>query len=264
MGAGYEKDSTSLSTDKAQVTQTTNDFSPKLSLSYEWTPNKNIYFTYASGYRQGGFNAFAPGNTSYLPETINSYELGFKGVVPEYHINYSLSSYTMKISNMQVQQYLGANTLAISNAGKAKSTGVEGTVDWWINDNWSLNSTIGVNKTIFMKFNDGRSDYKGKLTPFSPDLTYHVGIRYDSQNWFATASLDGMGRTYLEPANTHSRKAFTLLDLAYSYRINRNFTTTLYSNNVLNTEYDYKGFMNGQVNAYSPPRELGVQLTYLF
>ena len=54
------------------------DITGRASISWQPTPDNNIYFTYSRGFKSGGFNPGNEGNPTFNSETIDSYELGTK------------------------------------------------------------------------------------------------------------------------------------------------------------------------------------------
>src|SRR5690606_2850677 len=53
-------------------------FTPRASLRYELTPQSSIYVAYSEGFKSGMFNASNLDNTPVEPESIKSYEIGYK------------------------------------------------------------------------------------------------------------------------------------------------------------------------------------------
>lgn len=241
-------------------------FSPKASLQYQWMPEQNVYLSYAEGFRAGGFNPFSPtvNYPAYAPEKVRSYESGIKGLIKTLNLRYSVAAYYMQINDMQVQQFVGPGVTSITNAATAHSSGIEASLDYWLNSQWRFDASIGLNKTRFKHYRDGDNNYDGNKNPYAPDLTFHVGVRYDADSWYANASVDGVGSTYLDPGNQYRRGSYQLLNLSAGYPIDQHVTLSAYAQNITNEHYDAVGFMNGNVTVYSPPREWGVRVSYEF
>ena len=246
--------------------QKDNQFSPKASLQYQWTPEHNLYLTYSEGFRAGGYNLFSPtvNYPKFSPEKVRSYETGMKGLIKPLNLRYSLAAYYMQINDMQVQQILGPGVTSITNAATAHSSGIEATLDYWLNSEWSFDASLGLNKTRFKHYRDGSNNYDGNHNPYAPDVTWHLGVRYDAESWYANASLDGVGRTYLDPGNNYQRGGYQLLNMLVGYPVNPHLTLSVYGQNLTNEHYDAIGEMNGNVIVYSQPQEFGVRASYEF
>lgn len=250
----------------ANQSQKTNQFSPKVSLQYQWTPEHNLYLTYSEGFRAGGYNLFSPtvNYPEFSPEKVRSYETGVKGLIKPLNLRYSLAAYYMQINDMQVQQIVGPGVTTITNAATAHSSGIEGTLDYWLNSEWSFDASLGLNKTRFNHYRDGSNNYDGNHNPYAPDVTWHLGARYDADSWYTQASLDGVGKTYLDPGNRYHRGSYALLNAVVGYPVNQHLTLSVYGQNLTNEHYDAIGEMNGNVIIYSQPQEFGVRASYEF
>ena len=239
-------------------------FLPKLSLQYQYDPANQWYASASKGLRTGGFNVLSPAMNypSYGAEKVWSYETGLKGKLFDERLRYSLAAYYMTINDMQVMQMPTPGVVFISSAASATSKGVELDMDYLLGKNWQLIGGIAWNRTRFDQFTDGSANYAGNRNPFAPDLTGHIGLRYqDQQGWYVQASVRGSGMVYLDPANKYKRNGYAVLDLAAGYRQN-NWELALYINNATNRQYDAIGYMNGYVSVYSAPREVALRLTW--
>ncbi|MGP5018912.1 TonB-dependent receptor [Vreelandella alkaliphila] len=239
-------------------------FSPKLALQYQFNPQHQWYASASHGIRTGGFNALsaATNYAAFAPETNWSYETGFKGWSSDKRLRYSLAVYFMDIDDMQVMQMPVPGFMYITSAATARSKGVELDMDYLLGDGWQLKAGLAWNRTNFDHFQDGDSNYAGNRNPFAPDLTGHIGIRYDAlEGWYAQASVRGSSNVYLDAANQHWRNGYGLIDLVTGYQ-RGNWEISAYANNVADKTYDAVGYQNGFVTVYSPPREVGLRLAW--
>ena len=130
------------------------DFSPRLSLAYDLTDDSNVYFTYAQGFKGGGFDprgqtSAAPdldqdGTVSpaeqfefmqFDPEEVDSFEIGYKASQFGGDLNYSVAVFTSDYSDVQIPGSIGVDTDGdgindtftgvTTNAGAATISGVE-------------------------------------------------------------------------------------------------------------------------------------------
>lgn len=127
-------------------------FTPRVSLSFKPTPDHNIYASYSQGFKGGGFDprgvgANAPdlnGNgirgendevaafLSFRPESVDSYEVGYKGNLFDGGLTFAVAGFYADYSDVQIPGSVACIVSGIpsfcgvtSNAGKATFKGVE-------------------------------------------------------------------------------------------------------------------------------------------
>lgn len=239
-------------------------FTPKIALQYEWQPDAYVYASYAEGFRAGGFNAFssAANYPGYAPEKVKTYELGAKGWLVDKRLRYSAALYWMDVRDMQVQQIIQPGVVYITNAATAHSTGLELEADYLFADDWRVISSVGLNRTRFEQFSEGSNDYTGNHNPYAPDVTGHLGLRYDAPTgWYAQGAVSLVGKTYLDAANQYSRGGYGLIDLNAGYDFSH-YGISAYVKNAADKRYDAVGYLNGTTRVYSPGREVGLRVSY--
>lgn len=237
---------------------------PKAALQYEWQPDAYLYGSYSEGFRAGGFNAFssAANYPGFDPEKVKTYEVGAKGWMDDKRLRYSAALYWMDVRDMQVQQMIQPGVVYITNAASARSTGLDLEAEYLLADNWRLVSAVGLNRTRFQSFREGSNDYQGNRNPYAPDLTGHLSLRYDApQGWWAQGGVSAVGKTYLDSANQYSRGGYGLIDLNAGYDFSH-YGISAYVKNAADKRYDAVGYLNGTARVYSPPREIGLRVSY--
>ncbi|HLF31699.1 MAG TPA: TonB-dependent receptor [Xanthomonadales bacterium] len=131
-----------VSTDSGEVL-------PMVNLAYHWSDTLLSYFTYARGYKSGGFTQriFPPEPTlpSFEPEYVNSYELGSKYTGWDDRLRLSLAVFHMDYTDMQLlvadPSRLGP---FVSNAGDAEIKGVEMELEMIPAPGWHIAATLGL------------------------------------------------------------------------------------------------------------------------
>ncbi|MFS0828134.1 TonB-dependent receptor [Pseudomonas phoenicis] len=239
-------------------------FTPKVALQYALTDDAQAYLSYTQGMRAGGFNAFASsaGNPAYDPEKVDSYELGIKGLSADQRLRYSAALYRMQVRDMQVQQLIQQGLVYITNAASATSTGLDLDLEYLLGERWTLTAALGLNRTRFDRFSEGANDYRDNRNPFAPDVTGHLGLRYDADaGWYVQGAVSAVGKVYLDAANNYRRPGYGLVDVSGGYRFGQ-YTVSTYVDNLTNQRYDASGLLNGAVTVYSPPREVGVRVSF--
>jgi len=105
---------------------------PMGSITWALNDEINVYATYSSAKRPGGWNAdiVQTRNLKFEEESAENYEAGFKSELFDRRLRLNLSVYSMKVDDYQVTQ-LGREpgqptvTPQLTNAGKVSSEGVE-------------------------------------------------------------------------------------------------------------------------------------------
>ena len=264
-GARVERNQADF-TPAGRAKQSTSDtnISPKLALRYQFAPDTQAYFSMSQGMRAGGFNVFVPAANyaAYTPEKLRSVEVGVKGKLAGERLRYSAALYRMQMRDMQVQQMPVPGMVYITNAASGHSTGAEFELDWLLGQGWQLQSGLAFNHTRFNRFQDGANVYDGHRNPFAPDVSGHVSVRYDAPaGWHAQVQVYGTGKVYLDAANRYRRNGYGLVNVQMGRSFGP-FELSAYVRNAANKRYDAVGFQNGIVTVYSPPRELGLRLTW--
>lgn len=110
-------------------------FTPRISISYEPQQDLNLYASWGKGFKSGGFDmrgdaVFTPTTVNgYEPEKISTYELGMKGMFLDRTLFVNLagfySRYTDQQVTIQVPNIAGGIASFVDNAGKADIYGLE-------------------------------------------------------------------------------------------------------------------------------------------
>jgi iron complex outermembrane receptor protein len=124
----------------------------ELSANFATTDSSSLYGRISSGFRaqtiQGRDVAFLETPTVAVPETITSYEVGYKADLAgdRFRINAAVFHYT--IDDMQLSIIGGAtNTNQVINANEGVATGFEMDVDWLATDNLVFSLGFAYNDT---------------------------------------------------------------------------------------------------------------------
>ncbi len=102
---------------------------PRYNLTYKFSPDKMIYYTYSKGFRPGGVNR--NGNLPpYAADFLTNNELGWKTQWLGHHLRWNGAIFQEDWNNFQFS-FLGQNSLTIiNNGGSAKIKGVETELEW--------------------------------------------------------------------------------------------------------------------------------------
>lgn len=112
----------------ASDSESYDDISYSIALSYQPTDDLNLYGRYATGYRSGGFNGEMFGSNPFFEEKVNSWELGVKSTLLEGRLraNASVWGYIWEdIQTAKIETDNGTATSGLVNAGEADRWGGE-------------------------------------------------------------------------------------------------------------------------------------------
>ena len=240
------------------------DICPKIGLTYDLLKDLMSYVTISKGYRGGGFNTGAPDgySKSFDKETLWSYEVGLKGTILDNRLMYDIAVYYMDIDDMQVSEYVTATSAITTNAAKATSQGIEASLNFQATDTINLFAGASYVDIKFDEYNNGKVDYSGNKKTYAPEYNFNIGVTYRAeQGFYASADITGYGDMQLDIANKYKRDAYEIVNAKIGYE-QKNYDIYLYAKNLFDKKYDSIGFFNGVYTQYSPPREIGVILTY--
>ena len=126
-------------------------FTPRASVSFQPTPDHNFYASYSQGFKGGGFDPRGVGVNapdlnddgvqsdaevasflSFAPETVDSYEIGYKGSLLDGALTVAIAGFYADYTDVQIPGSVacevgGLPTFCgiVSNAGKAEFKGLE-------------------------------------------------------------------------------------------------------------------------------------------
>ena len=251
------KDSTqTIDNDESEV-------SPKIGLTYDLKENMMTYATISKGYRSGGFNNSALDDLSktFNKETLYSYEIGLKGIMMDGKLTYDTAVYYMDISDLQVLYFPTVGNWLTTNAAKAISKGIEASLNLSVTDTINLFAGAAYNDVKFDEYNNGKVDFSGNRTTYTPEYNFNIGLTYRAeQGYYASVDICGYGDMYLDLANKYKRDAYELVNAKVGYE-QEHYDIYLYAKNLFDKEYDKVTARN---IVYADPREIGVQLTFRF
>ena len=131
------------------------NFSGNIILSYDVSDTLNVYGSYATGFKPGGFNvstnAAFTGVFEFEEEIAQSFEIGAKGSLGNGRFLYALAYFNQEIEDFQTNNFVG-NGFALENAGSIEVSGIEFEGQWSPVDN--LLFTGGFTYLIDNKYGD--------------------------------------------------------------------------------------------------------------
>lgn len=271
----------------------------KGNLSWRYADDAMIYATISEGYRRGGSNAvpltgtFAedPGWQIYEADSVVNYEIGTKG--NKNGLTYDVSAFYIDWTDPQLNT---ATTnwgfFAVQNGSKARTMGVEASVDGYFGDGWHYNLGYAY---VDAELSDNFFAPNNAVTPVAVDGARLPGAPEHMLNWaldysaplndqwdffarvdgsYQSETRNGIG---VSPTFNVPLEGFSLWNATTS--VSRgNFTGSLWVKNIFNEEgvtgvftEAYMGtapaegyFGNGNKELISLPRMIGLTGTYGF
>ncbi|MGH8338194.1 MAG: TonB-dependent receptor domain-containing protein, partial [Gammaproteobacteria bacterium] len=179
-----------VATSPALDVSSSNKWDAKYGLNYKITDKVMVYADFGQGFRDGGSNSGFPQAcynsgvpASYVPDTLNNYELGWKSTLLNGHMVWNGATYLMHWKQLQTIIYdvdICAPTSFNVNVGNATIYGAESNVDYKINENWSLQASGSytdshIVSTQYAVFQPN----VGERLPYVPYFSWSWNLRYD-------------------------------------------------------------------------------------
>ncbi|SFS13634.1 TonB-dependent receptor [Sphingomonas jatrophae] len=259
------------------------EFTPRASVSFKPTPDHNVYASYAKGFKGGGFDPRGQSTAcrtpagavctpqevfdflSFDPETVDSYEVGYKAALFDRRLNIALAAFRADYKDVQVpgsvgtlvngqQTFIGVTT----NAGKARIQGLEFEGSLLAardlagaGDRVNLSWTMGYIDAEYKRFIDARGINVADRRAFqntpkwtaSGTLAYSVPVGSGSID--ASGTLAYRSRTQQFELRTPGldQKGYALLDgnIVWTAKGDR-FSIGLHGRNLTNKKYIVSGY----------------------
>ena len=170
-------------------TNASSKWNGKVGVSYKLTDKVLLYGDFAQGFRDGGANSGYPASCyangvppSYVPDTLNSFELGWKSTSLGGRLLFNGAAYLMNWKDLQTLIYdvdICAPSSFNVNVGNARIYGVESNAELRLNENWSTQAAVSYTDSHLIS-----SPYAtfqgnvGERLPFVPYFSYSWNVRY--------------------------------------------------------------------------------------
>lgn len=267
--------------------ETFKDFNPRASISWQPNRNHNVYFTYSQGFKGGGFDprgqtSAAPdldgdGDRdfddqfeflSFDPETVDSFELGWKASLLDNRVNISLAGFLAQYKDVQIPGSVGFDSNGdgtndtfigiTSNAADADVNGIEFEGNALVGrdfagegSRFSVNWSLGVLDAKFNTFIDafGNDVADQRVFQNTPDITAHMGfdlglpVASGIVDFIGLASLRSDASQFEVPNRFLDQDGFVLVDASVVYTADSGlFSIGLHGKNLFDKEYIVAGY----------------------
>jgi outer membrane receptor protein involved in Fe transport len=147
----------------------------KLGADFQVNDTALLYALFSQGISLGGVNpgALIPPEYRFIkPETGDNYEIGIRSTLGNGALMLNAAAFWINITDVQVDDFVGVPV--VSNAGKARTYGLEIDLLAKIGERWELSAGITLTDS---KITTAGPDYNARL-PGSPEETLNFGITY--------------------------------------------------------------------------------------
>jgi iron complex outermembrane receptor protein len=241
-------------------TRTDDAFTPRVILAWEPNPDLNLYASYSQGFKGGGFDprgnyANADIRNGFLPEVVDSYEVGVKASLFDDRVRANTAIFFADYSDVQIP---GAVTIpgppgfigTVTNAGAAEISGVEFEGTARFTDALSGALSVGYINAEYTEFIFGGADISNQRdVQNTPDwtgaanLTYSVPAGPGMLAFSGTASYRGDTQQFENPIPLLDQPGYWLYDAAvYWTSDNDRWRLGLYGRNLSDERYITSGY----------------------
>ena len=258
------------------------------------------YFTYARGFKGGGFNALGENLTGELeyfaPEFLDSFEVGAKTIALDQRLTMNLSLFFGKYDDIQVTSIRDVGTVEnpqvvqlTLNAARATTRGLEWEFTAIPVDGLQINGSVGVIDARYDNYigindlNNEEIDRAGQTFNNTPQLQTFLALQYSLPiDLRSSRALSGWLTPRLEWAYQSEvhyngpellagiQRGFNLLNARLSYDfLDDRAQIALWGKNLTNEGWfgnstPIANFFGVSLNYYEPPRTFGGELSYRF
>ena len=272
---------------------------PKVVIKYNFNPTNFIYGSVAKGYKTGGYNIqlfadlvqeslqskYNPNAspvsvedaTLYKPEYTWNYEIGSKNELIKDILNFDVVLFYMDVKDIQLTKFVDSgNGRYLTNAGKARSFGIETTLTAHPFSNFIFAANYGYTNASFKNYSifedKSEIDCSGNYIPYAPqhtlslDASYSIPLRCPvfDQLVFA-AQYNGAGKIYWTEKNDLYQNFYGLLNARISFR-KGGYRLDLWGRNLINSDYNafyFESFGNSFMQK-GKPIQFGAEISARF
>jgi len=269
-------------------------FTPKASLSYDFSDRITGYASYSKGYKSGGFDmrgdAILTPNTvnGYQPETVDSYEIGLKGSAFDRRLSFASAIFYNEYQDQQVTTQVpavGGIASFVDNVGSSKFYGAEIEGSLILTDSLTANFAVGYLDSKFeefLRYNLTTQKYEDisdlVVLQNAPKWTGYFGLTWRGDvagGSLAVTPSVSYRDSYSQfefPNPVLDQDAYALVDLSVVWTDPSNkWTVGLYGKNLTDEEYrvgayNFAGaaYNDSLIGYYGPPRTVTASLQYKF
>lgn len=260
------------------------DITPRVTLEYRPSDETLLYATYNQAFKSGVINT---GSLSppLDPETVDAFEVGYKGSSNDGRINYALAAFYYDYQNVQISFVDASSTVTTVNAAEAENYGIELELTAGLTDSLTMDFYATYLSAEYKEFINGDyangfalTDLSGNTLPNAPEYTMKLGITYQRSLGNGNLRIRGEGYyqddVYFTEWNRAdaTQEAYGLLNANadYSFGADGRWMVSLWGRNLSDEEVISNNIITAplydslRVGSMLPPRTYGVTGSYSF
>ncbi len=257
-------------------------FLPKVSLNYTTNDDALIYASLARGSKSGGWNAdFVRDldNIQFDSEYSTNYEIGYKNQILDNRASILAALFYTQYTDFQVSQFIaesGANE--ITNAGEAKTEGLELEFKYYVNENIDVDLNTSYTQAKYTQFKNGGGigiHFDGNKLVYAPEFTAFTSLNIHHPISSKSNGYFHINYSYSDGYYAHPQNSDSLDKVESSFRVNGYLGITfddvldvsLWVKNLTNERnLRFKGvsFLGVPRGYYEEPRTVGISLRTSF
>jgi len=261
---------------------------PKLAFAYKINDSQNTYISYTRGFRAGGINGnLLPEGVSqtFDPEYSNNFEVGYKSNWFDNKFQLNVAAFLINWTDLQFFNSFGNFVFARTNAGDARSSGIEIETIARPFTGFQIEANLGINDTEYKDFVLSRDvadpntntietvldDISGNQLANAPKHTLFTAAQYEfplTKSYAMTicGEFRNIGQQFSDIQNDLEIENYSLLNSLISVT-NGKYTLTGWIRNITNERYIAFGAPDtsfGRSTRMAEPRTFGATLNIKF
>ncbi|MEP2179360.1 MAG: TonB-dependent receptor [Marinomonas sp.] len=252
-------------------------FTPRVTATYNFTPDNNVYISYGRGIKAGGFNvggsnpavnyAADPSQATFDTEENDTFEIGSRNALMGGDLIVNATVFYIDAKNLQVSGTNASNPFGsiVGNLGAATTYGLELETSYRAADSLNLYAGLGYAKA---KYSDGvidldivqkgicddvacnaNGDIGGNRLARTPSLTINAGFNFDQDVGdelavFVNGNVGHQDKQFINQTNTAFIAGRTIVDASVGARY-KMVEFKLAADNLLDKKYVGSAFTLG-------------------
>jgi iron complex outermembrane receptor protein len=252
---------TSFDSDQAEW-----NMQPRVAFAYRWSPETTGYLNSTYGYKTGGFSFLEtdPRLASFGRERVWSNEFGLRTACLDRRVEAHCAAFVNRVEDYQVERPAVGPDITVFNAPRVLSWGGELEISMKPMNGFRARAALGYTHSEFREYNDPFTgvSYRGKRTPFTPELTATLETRYSFRGMFVQAELLAYGETFYGEANTSAMREgpHAQFNARVGYESGR-FVISAFCENAGDARYFTQKITYAGVGTPAAPRAFGAMFT---
>jgi iron complex outermembrane receptor protein len=261
-------------------------FSWRAGVDYDISPAIMVYGTISRGNKSALYNLLTFDPNLVRPQTLTSYEVGFKSEFFDHRARLNASAFYYDIKDYQAQ-FIKQASVVLTNAGRARNKGFDVTASAVLTDKLILRAAATVSDAYFTEFDAAPSwlinpnppfgllgsfprDVAGNQLGQAPRFKGSIGLNYSTDVSLGKMDVDVnynyTSSHFWDPDNLIKQGSVGILDLSIGFRAQSGFGARVWATNLTNRKY-YMGENEqpgtvGITTAPAAPRLYGIRLSY--